>query len=115
MAFPGFAPEARKILFFSRGRGRGHAVPDIEIIRALARARPDAEVRIVSYSQGAESFAEFGHPLIDAGLPDTSPIAEMSVIAARLIGGLRPEIVVAHEEFPAAPAAKIFDVPCIFV
>lgn len=115
MAFPQFDPSKLKILFFSRGRGRGHAIPDIEIIRALERIEPDAEVRIVSYGAGAATFDEFGFPLIDLGLPETSPIAEMSVLAGKLIGGLRPHLVVSHEEFAAAPAAKIFDVPVTFI
>lgn len=115
MAFPAFDPSRRKILFFSRGRGRGHAIPDIEIIRALERTAPDVQVRIVSYGAGAATFDEFGYSLIDVGLPETSPIAEMSVIAGKLIGGLRPDLVVSHEEFAAAPAARIFDVPVAFI
>ena len=115
MAFPAFDPSKRKVLFFSRGRGRGHAIPDIEIIRALERLAPDVQVRIVSYGTGAATFDEFGYSLIDVGLPETSPIAEMSVIAGKLIGGLRPDLVVSHEEFAAAPAARIFDVPVTFI
>lgn len=64
--------------------------------------------------RGQRLSRNFGMPLIDVGLAGTSPIAEMPVIAAKLIGGLRSDVVVAHEEFPAAPAAKIFDLPSIF-
>jgi UDP-N-acetylglucosamine:LPS N-acetylglucosamine transferase len=115
MPFPEFEQDNKKVLFFSRGRGRGHAIPDIEIIRALCDLRPDVEVRIVSYGAGASTFADFNFPLIDIGLPDTSPIAEMSVIAGRLVGWLNPDIVVAHEEFPVMPAAKIFNKPAVFI
>ena len=115
MPFPEFDPAKKKILFFSRGRGRGHAVPDIEIIRALNELRPDVEIRIVSYGAGAATFAEFDYPLIDVGLPDTSPIVEMSVLAGRLIGWLNPDLVVAHEEFAVMPAAKIFDKASVFI
>jgi UDP-N-acetylglucosamine:LPS N-acetylglucosamine transferase len=115
MPFPEFAQDKKKVLFFCRGRGRGHAIPDMEIIRALHSVRPDVEVRLVSYGAGAATLAEFGFPLVDAGLPDTSPIAEMSVIAGKLIGWLDPDLVVAHEEFAAMPAAKIFDKPALFI
>ncbi len=115
MPFPEFEKEKRKVLFFSRGRGRGHAIPDIEIIRELCAFRPDAEVRIVSYGTGAATFHELGFHLIDVGLPETSPIAEMSVIAGKLTGWLNPDLVVAHEEFPAMPAAKIFSKPSLFI
>ena len=39
----------------------------------------------------------------------------MSVIAGKLVGWLNPDLVVAHEEFPVMPAAKIFDKPAIFI
>ena len=56
-----FSPGKRGILWFSRGRGRGHAIPDIEIIGALRQQRPDCEVRIVSYGTGARTFESFGY------------------------------------------------------
>src|SRR5712691_3677218 len=98
MPFPEFEREKKKVLFFSRGRGRGHAIPDVEIIRALGAVRPDAEVRIVSYGTGCATFTDLGFPVVDLGLPDTSPIAETSVLAGRLIGWLNPDLVVSHEE-----------------
>ncbi len=115
MPFPEFDRDRKKVLFFSRGRGRGHAIPDIEIIRELSFLRKDIEVRIVSYGVGASTFTDFNFPIIDIGLPDTSPIAEMSVIAGKLVGWLNPDLVVAHEEFPVMPAAKIFEKPAIFI
>src|SRR5262249_57568560 len=105
----------KKILFFSRGRGRGHAAPDYEVIRALETRRPDVEVRVVSYGTGAATFAEFETPLIDLGLPESGSIPEMSALAGKLIGWLNPDLVVSHEEFAAMPAAKIFDKPTLFL
>ncbi len=110
-----FDPNKRKVLFFSRGRGRGHAIPDIEIARALMELRVDAEILFVSYGLGGETLSAAGFPLIDTGLPDTSPIAETTAISGKLIGILNPDLVVAHEEFSVAPAAKIFDKRVIFI
>jgi hypothetical protein len=115
MAFPEFETPGARLLFFSRGRGRGHAIPDIEILRALNALDPGIETRIASYSTGAATFSAFGYPVIDLGLSDESPIAEMSALAGRLIRWLKPDLVAAHEEFAAMPAARIFDTPTVFV
>jgi len=109
MAFPEFEPGKKRILYFSRGRGRGHAIQDIGIGRSLEAMRPDVEVRFVSYGTGAETFRAFDISLIDLGLPDFGGVVDTSVLAGKLIGWLQPELVVSHEEFPAIPAAKIFD------
>jgi UDP-N-acetylglucosamine:LPS N-acetylglucosamine transferase len=41
--------------------------------------------------------------------------AETTVLAGRLIGVLRPDLVVSHEEFAALPAAKIFGKPTVMI
>lgn len=110
MAFPQFDSDKRKILWFSRGRGRGHAIPDLEIWREL-----DAQVRFVSYGTGARTLEEFGHAVIDLDLPDEGSITDVTVMAGKLVGWLAPDLVVSHEEFPALPAAKIFDKPTVAV
>ncbi|MDA1234309.1 MAG: hypothetical protein O3A53_05875 [Acidobacteria bacterium] len=109
MAFPGFDEGKRKILFFSRGRGRGHAIPDMEIVKELTKDHEDVQVRFVSYGTGARTIEQYGFPLIDVGLPDQASHTAMTVIAGQLIGSLDPDLVVSHEEFAALPAAKIFN------
>jgi hypothetical protein len=101
-----------RILFFTRGRGRGHAIPDIQLASQLPA---DWDIRFASYGTGAATFASAGIPCIDMGLPDTNGTAETTVIAGRLIGHLNPDIVVVHEEFAALPAAKIFGKPTILI
>lgn len=115
MEYPGFQHGKVGVLFFSRGRGRGHAVPDIEIAQALVALRPDVELRFVSYGSGAQAIAESEFPLIDLGLPEQNPLTLTLVLAAKLIGWLCPAVVIAHEEFPALPAAKIFDKRTVFL
>jgi hypothetical protein len=113
--FPQFDTAKRKVLFFSRGRGRGHAVPDCEIVRDLLAGRDDVQVHFVSYGTGARTIEQFGYPLIDLDLPEENGIAETTVLAGRLIGWLQPDLVVAHEEFSVFPAAKIFDLPTVAI
>ena len=115
MGFPEFDASKRKVLFFCRGRGSGHAVPDIEIAKELLRLRPNVEFRFVSYATGAETLAEFGMPLIDIGLPEENSLLDTIVIATRIMGWLQPDLVVAHEEFGALPAAGVFQKPTIFL
>ncbi len=115
MAFPEFDDGKRKILFFTRGRGRGHAVPDIEIAREIESIAADTQVRLVSYGMGARTFEANQVPHIDVGLPDVNPINETIVIAGKLVAWLDPDLVVAHEEFPALPAAKIFGKPTVMI
>ena len=113
--FPEFSEGRLRLLFFSRGRGRGHAVPDIEILQEFESIRPDAEVRLVSYASGADALSEAGLPLIDLDMPESGPLAELSVAAGRLIRWLDPDVIVSHEEFCVPPAAKIFGKPCLFI
>jgi hypothetical protein len=110
-----FEQGKKKILFFSRGRGRGHAIVDIEIAKEIAKLSGDVDLRFVSYGTGAATLRTYGISHIDLKLPDRSPINETIVLAGRLIGCLNPDLVVAHEEFPALPAAKIFHRPTVFL
>jgi len=109
MPFPEFEAGKKRVLFFSRGRGRGHAVPDIAIFHALTTMRGDVDVRFVSYGTGAETFRAFDISIVDLDLPDSGSIVDTSVLAGKLIGWLDPDLVIVHEEFAAIPAARIFD------
>ncbi len=106
---------ACRILFFSRGRGRGHAIPDIAIVRELQALRPDVEVQFVSYGTGAQTFAAHGIPVIDLQMPDVNSVAATTVLAGRAIAATGPDLVVAHEEFSAMPVAKIFALPTVMI
>ena len=103
------------VLFFSRGRGRGHAIPDMAIVEELGKLRDDVDLRFVSYATGADTLSERGHNVIDLNLPERNPVLETMVRAAKIIGGLGPQLVVSHEEFGALPAAKIFDLPTVMI
>ena len=115
VAHPEFDPERIGVLFFSRGRGRGHAVPDAALAAELCRLRDDVDVRFVSYATGAETFAELDHTVIDLDLPEDNPLFETLIRATRVIGWLKPSLVIAHEELPALAAAKILELPTVYL
>jgi len=102
-------------LFFSRGRGRGHAIPDLEIVRELAQITDAITVQFVSYATGAATFRAEGQPVIDLGLPEENSFVETIRLASRTIERFRPQVVISHEEFGAVVAAKLAGIPSIFV
>ena len=110
-----FDPCRCGVLFFSRGRGRGHAIPDMAIAEELLRLRDDADIRFVSYGTGAATFTEYGHGVIDLDLPERNSVIETLVRAGHLIGWLQPRLIVAHEEFGVPPAARIFGTRLSFI
>lgn len=87
----------------------------MEVVKELALVRPQAQVRFVSYGTGARTLAEHGFPVIDIGLPELNSLLDVIVIATRLVGAFDPDLVMAHEEFGALPAAKVFDKPGVFL
>jgi UDP-N-acetylglucosamine:LPS N-acetylglucosamine transferase len=115
VAEPEFDPARIGVLFFSRGRGRGHAVPDCALAAELRRLSGDVDVRFVSYASGAETFEELGHAVVDLDLPEDNPLFETLIRATRVIGWLKPALVIAHEELPALAAAKILELPAIYI
>src|ERR1035438_8260313 len=110
-----FVPGAFGIAFFSRGRGRGHAVPDMAIARELLQLVPNVDLRFVSYSGGAETFRSCGYEVVDLHMPDEPPLLPMIVQEGRIIRSLQPRLVISHEELAALPASQVFDVPCLFI
>ena len=111
--FPGVSHK-KTILFFSRGRGHGHAIPDITIAAALLESRPDTEIRFVSYATGAETLRGGGWDVIDIDLPENNAFLPTLYKAQSLIACLKPALVISHEEFAALPAAKICGVRSVF-
>jgi hypothetical protein len=109
------ANTGRGAIFVTRGRGRGHAVPDMAIVRELERIQPGLDIHFVSYSGGARALRSSGYDVIDLQMPDEPSLWVAVIAQTRIIGGLEPELIIAHEEPPALIAAKTFLVPCIFI
>jgi hypothetical protein len=94
------------ILFFTRGRGRGHAIPDLIIAEKLRGLRRDLDLRFASYSTGAATLAEHGETVVDLHLPDDPPFLDLVVAATATIAKHQPALVVSHEDFAVLPAAR---------
>lgn len=106
---------AFNIVFVCRGRGRGHAVPDMAIARELQLLKPCSKIRFVSYSGGAEALKACGYDIIDLHMPDSPSFLDMIILETRVIGSLKPQLVVAHEEFAALVSAKTLGIPSVFI
>ena len=103
------------LLFFSRGRGRGHAIPDMAIMEAVRAIHDKLVYQFVSYGTGASTLSEFGYAVVDLQLPDENPFFETLIASFKVISRLSPNVVVSHEEFGAVLAAKIHGTPAIFL
>jgi UDP-N-acetylglucosamine:LPS N-acetylglucosamine transferase len=103
------------VLFFSRGRGRGHAIPDLEVLRELKEIDGRLEIQFASYATGAATFKSEGHDVIDLGLPEANSFVETTILAHQIIQQVQPAVVISHEEFAALVAARLANLPSIFV
>lgn len=114
-AGPAGEPGRIKVLFFSRGRGRGHAMPDLAIAAEIPGLQGNIDLEFASYGTGAATFREAGWPVRDLGLPEANSYTHTFVLAHKLIERLQPDIVVSHEEFAALPAAHLADIPSVLL
>lgn len=103
------------VLFFSRGKGRGHAVPDAAIAEELIEREPNLDLVFVSYSVGAVTLKKLGCNVIDLGLPEDNGIWATVVPLVQVFQELHPALVISHEEFVAIPVAKAFGLPTVFL
>ena len=106
---------AQTVLFFSRGRGRGHAVPDHFIAGKLRQNNPNLEIKFVSYAIGAATLRQLGEEVIDFDLPEDNPFFVTMAKAYRLIIEKSPCVVLCHEEFCVPIAARLAGVPTVFL
>jgi len=106
---------ATDVLFFCRGRGRGHAIPDLAIVDAMQTSNPEVRIQFVSYHVGAETIRKAGRSVIDLELPEANPFFKTLSIAHELIRGMTPHVVVSHEEFSVPVAAAMAGRNCILL
>lgn len=103
------------ILFFSKGRGYGHAIPDIAIAEEMTRIDAGIRIEFVSYATGEKVFRKYGLPVIDLGQPEANAFVPTLVAAYQAIRRAAPTLVVAHEEFGAIAAARMANVSSTFI
>lgn len=82
------------------------------IIQSMA---PKVEVQFASYSTGAATFRSSGVDVVDIGMSESNPYLATQIKAFELIRRVAPDIVVAHEEFAALPAAKMAGLASVFI
>ena len=103
------------MLFFSRGRGRGHAIPDMAIMQEIIKNEINFNWNFVSYATGADTFRSLGYTVHDLELPEENQfLATLSRIYG-ILNDCKPKLIVAHEEFSALVAAKLLKIPSIFI
>lgn len=105
----------RPVVFFSRGRGRGHAIPDLAVIGELRRLAPVLDVQAVSYAVGLQTFLAKGEPAIDLGLPEENEFVQTILAAGQVLRRRAGCLVIAHEEPAALVAAKLADCKTVFM
>ncbi len=103
------------VVFFSRGRGRGHASNDLAVCRALRAMHQAVEVAFVSYDEGAKALKEAGENVVDLLLPEVNPFPETLVRCFEYLQGHGRPIVVAHEELAALSAGRLAHCPTYFL
>jgi hypothetical protein len=111
-----FTRDGTSILFFTKGFGRGHAMPDLAIVEALKRCCTETpNVTFVSYGTGAATLRANGSDVIDLEMPDNNPLLDTIVYSTQLTSHLTPRLIIAHEEVAPLLAAKAFNIPCLFI
>ena len=103
------------VLFFSRGMGRGHAIPDAAIATELRRIDPSLQILFVSWSVGAATLRDLGERVVDLDLPESPSIWESVRASIPLFERYRPSFVISHEEFSCLPLARTFGLRSVFL
>lgn len=102
------------ILAVSRGKGRGHAVRDLEISNELENMAPGINIQFVSYAVGAQTFRDARRSVVDLHLPVKNSFPETLVRVSREISMRKPRLVVAQEEFAALTASRLQGIQSVF-
>lgn len=106
---------SHRVLFFSRGRGHGHAVPDMAIAHELLNLAPETTVQFASYATGTATLRQGGWEVFDLHLPENNPFLPTLLVCADVIRRVSPSVIVAHEEFAALVAGRMAGTPSIFL
>lgn len=103
-----------KIAIFSRGKGRGHTLPAIGVGETMRKIDPNLEIVFISYGTGARFFRQMQIEVVDLNLADDNQYLVALFRCLEVLRELRPDVVVAQEEFAAIPAAKSLGIPVIY-
>lgn len=104
-----------RVLWVSRGRGYGHATVDAAILPHLERALPGVRTTVASYGDGTRAFRDLDIRVRDLGLASEPEPGHACQRMRRLIRSTGPDLVVVHEDFPAAAACQADDIAYVFL
>lgn len=105
-----------KILYLSRGRGFGHAMNDLLILKELKSINKDLSILVASYHKGYSCLMMNGFRPFNLGL---KPREELTLKASlriwSLIRKFKPDVVVSDEVFIALHITKGLKIPSILI
>jgi len=105
-----------KILYLSRGRGFGHTMNDLLILKELKKINIDLSILVASYHKGYVCFIENGFRPLNLGL---KPREELTLKAGfriwSIIRKFNPDLVVSDEVFIALHITKGLKIPSILI
>ncbi len=113
-----YTTKTPKILYFSRGRGYGHSIGDIEVIRELKKNDENLDIVIASYAHGYEAFIKNGFTEIEnLYLSYENEFFSPQGLARiqQLIKSVRPDLIVANEMFNVLPLAREHGFPAVLI
>lgn len=106
---------AIRVAFCSRGRGRGHAVPDMAILDEWRKVNHRINPCWISYGTGAATLRACGREVIDLNLSDKNPFLETLIRLTPVLASVRPDLVISHEEFAAVVSAQLLGIPALCI
>lgn len=105
-----------QILYFSRGKGFGHAMLDILVLEQIKKLNSDLPIQIVSYADGYNALKANGFQALDLGLSADGDMGSDAIIKiGSIIKECEPNLIVSDEVFMALPLAKLFNIPTFLI
>lgn len=105
------------LLYVSRGRGFGHAIPDLVAARSIRASLPNLHVTFASYASGLKLLAQSEFPVLPLHVDLAAEFDPCAMIPALvdLFDTAHPDIVVAHEMFFVPLIARSRSIPSILL
>lgn len=103
-----------RVLFFTRGKGRGHTIPAIAVADELAHDSR-FEIQFVSYGAGADAIRSSGRAVIDLSMADDRPFFSILLQAHAVIKDFKPDVVVTLQEWAVLPVGRMCGIPAILL
>lgn len=104
----------KKVLFFSRGKGWGHSIRDIEIAKRM-RSSNEYDMLFASYGAGYKAYSIKGISCCDLKCSENAYGGQLIKPFISLIREIKPAWIVSDEEVLILPIAASYDIPCCYI